>query len=177
MRKLAIVGALAAALAWSARANDPEKTQADAQNDMNKAHAEGQQEVSKAKANAQKDVSKAEADAQKKEADARKDAEKKTSDAQYDRSARSDKGWKHPVFGDKDNFDVKGRIQSVNARSITIQRDNLPPAKLDLDRNTRIELNGDRVSATQLRAGEDVKASFNLRNDKPLAVEIKADRK
>jgi hypothetical protein len=29
----------------------------------------------------------------------------------------------------------------------------------------------------QLKAGQDVKASFNLKGDKPMAIEIKADSK
>ena len=77
----------------------------------------------------------------------------------------------------KDNWDIKGTVQSASATSIIIRREDLPAAKLNIDKNTKIELDGNKVSAAQLKPGEDVKASFNLQNDKPMAVEIKADKK
>ncbi len=178
MRKLAWLGALAAALAWTgARAEDPQQKQADAQHDVNKAKAEAQQDVSKARADANKDVSQAQSDAQKKVSNAEKKAQDKQADARSDAAkhgARSSD--EHPMFGSKDNFEVKGRIASVSSGSITVHRDNLPAAKLDLDKHTKIELDGNRVSASALKPGEDVQASFNLANDKPMAVEIKAKR-
>lgn len=83
---------------------------------------------------------------------------------------------KHPLFT-KDNFDIEGTIQSASSGSITLQRKELPAAKLNVDRNTKIELDGKQVSAAQLQPGQEVKASFNLQNDKPMAVEIKAEKK
>jgi hypothetical protein len=176
MRKLAWIGALAAALAWTgARAEDPQKKQADAQQGVSNAKAEAQQEVSKAKADANKDVSKAQADAQKKVGAAEKKAEDKQADARSD-AAKHERSGKHPIFGSKDNFQVKGRIASVSSGSITVRRENLPAAKLNVDPNTKIELDGDRVSTSALKPGEDVKASFNLQDDRPIAVEIKAKK-
>jgi hypothetical protein len=84
---------------------------------------------------------------------------------------------KHPLFEGKNNFDVDGKIQSVSANSITIHRDDLPPATLMVSKNTKIELDGDQVSAKMLKQGQDVKASFNLNKDKAEAVEIKAEKK
>lgn len=183
MRKLAWIGALAAALAWTGvRAEDPQKKEADAQQDVNKAKADANKDVSKAQADANKDVAKAHADAQKKVGEAEKDAQKKEADARNDAakesahaSAKADDR-KHPTFGDKDNFEVKGRIASVSSSSITVTRDNLPAARLHVDPNTKIELDGDRVSAAALKPGEDVNASFNLQNDRPMAIEIKAKK-
>jgi len=80
------------------------------------------------------------------------------------------------MFEGKDNFDVDGKIQSVSGDKITIARDGLPPATLHVSARTKVELDGDKVSAKQLHQGEDVKASFNLNKDKPEAVEINAKR-
>jgi colicin import membrane protein len=171
MRKLAMASALAAALAWTgARAEDAQKKQAEANQEVSKAKAQAHEDVSKAQADAQKDVAKAQADAQKKEADARQDASKESAHAQG--AMGSDK---HPVFT-KDNFEMKGKVASASSSSITLHREGLPDAKLDVDRNTKIELDGNHVSAGQLQPGQDVKASFNLKDDKPMAVEIKAKK-
>lgn len=97
----------------------------------------------------------------------------------HDRTAQNTKDAaqkRHSLFDGKKNFDVDGKIQKVSAHSITIQRDDLPPATLSVSRETKIELDGNAVSAQQLREGEDVKASFNLNQDKAQAVEIKAKR-
>jgi hypothetical protein len=82
------------------------------------------------------------------------------------------------MFDGKDNFEVKGKISQVSANSITIRRDDdkLPPVKLNVEKATKVELDGNRTSVTQLAQGADVKASFNLREDKPIAVEIKAQK-
>jgi hypothetical protein len=83
---------------------------------------------------------------------------------------------KHPLFDGKDNFEVEGKVQKVSKNSITVTREDLPAATLTLSRHTKIELDGDQVSATRLKPGQDVKASFNLRGDKAEAVEIKAEK-
>jgi hypothetical protein len=83
---------------------------------------------------------------------------------------------KHPLFDGKHNYDLDGKVQKVSNDSITISRDDLPPATLTVSHGTRVQLDGDDVSIERLRPGEDVKASFNLDKEKPEAVEIKAKR-
>jgi hypothetical protein len=83
---------------------------------------------------------------------------------------------KHPLFDGKHNYDLDGKVQKVSKDSITISREDLPPATLTVSRGTRVQLDGDDVSIERLRPGEDVKASFNLDKEKPEAVEIKAER-
>jgi hypothetical protein len=91
--------------------------------------------------------------------------------------ARSDKAEKkHPLFEGKNNFDIEGKIQKASAQSITISREELPAAELKVSGNTKIELDGEQVSAQMLKPGQDVKASFNLNKDKAEAVEIKAEK-
>jgi hypothetical protein len=83
---------------------------------------------------------------------------------------------KHPLFEGKSNFDLDGKVAEVSASSITIQRNELPSAKLHVSKNTKVEVDGQKASVQQLKRGQDVKASFNLKGDKAEAVEIKADK-
>ncbi len=79
------------------------------------------------------------------------------------------------VFDGKKNFDVDGKIQKVSKSSITISRtDGLPPATLGVAKGAKVQLDGNDASISQLKPGEDVKASFNLDRAQPAAVEIKA---
>ncbi len=80
------------------------------------------------------------------------------------------------IFDGKKNFDVDGKVAKVSKDSITIDRKDLPPATLAIARGAKVQLDGDDVSVQQLKAGEDVKASFNLDKDRAEAVEIHAKR-
>ena len=191
MRKLAIVGALAA-LAWAqgVRAEDPQKEKAEAQEKVQKAEAKAAEETREAKAEAQEKT----AEARKEMREEKAEASEKVQKAREDEARRAPgtttgerrdttgatgmmRGEKkHPMFEGKNNYEVKGKIQSVTASSITVRRDEMPPAKLRVDRNTKIELDGERASASQLKEGQEVKASFNLSDDKPMAVEIDAEK-
>jgi hypothetical protein len=82
----------------------------------------------------------------------------------------------HPLFEGKKNFDVDGKVQQASKDQITIQREGLPAATLHVSKDTKVELGGEKASTQQLRPGQDVKASFNLRGDRAEAVEIKADK-
>jgi hypothetical protein len=104
--------------------------------------------------------------------------EQGTGSARGDASARTPgaEEKKHPLFEGKNNFDVDGKVAEVSATSITIQRNELPAAKLHVSKNTKVEVDGQKASVEQLKRGQDVKASFNLQGDKAEAVEIKADK-
>ncbi len=81
------------------------------------------------------------------------------------------------VFEGKSNFDVDGKIQKVSKSSITISRsDGLPPATLGVAKGAKVQLDGNDVSISQLKPGEDVKASFNLDRSQPAAIDIQAKK-
>jgi hypothetical protein len=101
------------------------------------------------------------------------DAPKAQTDTSTKKSAEQPK---HPVFEGKNNFDVKGKVQHASQDKITIQRDDLPPVTLHVSPSTKVEVDGKKAAAGQLKQGQDVRASFNLRGEKPEAVEIKADK-
>src|SRR4051812_37652868 len=50
----------------------------------------------------------------------------------------------YPSFHQRGNYQVKGRVAQVDdlKRTVTISRDRLPPLKLSLVPNTRVQLNG-----------------------------------
>jgi hypothetical protein len=107
-------------------------------------------------------------------ADAPKAQPDQRSHADADRKAGEQP--KHPLFEGKNNFDVKGKVQHASGDKITIQRDDLPAVTLHVSPSTKIEVDGKKTAAGELKQGQDVRASFNLRGDKPEAVEIKADK-
>lgn len=77
----------------------------------------------------------------------------------------------------KDDFKVKGTVAKVSGRSVTVNRDNASPATLQVDRATKIEVDGKAAQLSAVKPGDDVKASFNLRGTRPIAVDLKASSK
>lgn len=161
MRKLMMAGALAVAalVARDVRADEAAKERREAW-----------------------DATKAEAKQESREAQAEvKQESREARDRMNERSAQMQGGAqagekRHPVFDGKDNFEVKGKIQKVSMSSITVARDELPAATLSVSKGTKIQLDGENASMKQLRAGQEVKASFNLQGSKAEAVEIEAQK-
>ncbi len=73
-----------------------------------------------------------------------------------------------------DHFRVYGRVASLDrARSeLTIERRNQPAARLLVDPRTRIQLGGRIAAIDDLEPGTDVRATFNLSGDRPIAIRI-----
>lgn len=176
MTKIAMVGALAA-LAWTlgARADDAAKARQDASDDVRKA----EQDAAKEKREARSEAAEKERKADEKVSEAKRDASADAQDAKHRgehrgaapaRTARN-------AFQGKQNFDVDGRIARIGRESVTIERKDLPAVTLRIQNFTDIQLDGAHASHGQLHPGQDVKASFNLEGDRPVAVEIKADSK
>jgi hypothetical protein len=80
------------------------------------------------------------------------------------------------LFGSSERFEIQGKIASVNAdqSEITILRNNLPPALLKVEPQTKLQVDGRQATLDQLKAGEDVRASFNLSGRRPIALEVNA---
>jgi hypothetical protein len=163
MRKLVLTGVLAAAalFAQGARAADDAAKERQEAREEAKEAAQATQEQAKEQAREQREKM--------------KDQGTGSAEAgQRQAAAKPEK--RHPMFDGKENFSVEGKIQKVSKNSITLQREELPPATLTISQHTKVELDGEQVSAQQLKQGQDVKASFNLRGDKPEAVEINAQK-
>lgn len=190
MKKLTIVAALAA-LAWAqgARADDAQQKTQEAQREAREDVQKAKQEASETKQEARQDAQKAQAEASQEsreaekevretQRDASKQVQETRKDAYQDRQAAagtSGEKKKH-AFEGGENFDVDGKVQKVSSRSITIAREELPAVTLQIQRFTEIQLDGEKTSHVGLKPGQEVKASFNLQGDKPIALEIDAKK-
>jgi hypothetical protein len=80
------------------------------------------------------------------------------------------------LFSSPERFQVSGKIANVapDKGEITIQRSGLPPALLKVEPQTKLVVDGQEAMLNQLKAGEDVRASFNLSGRRPIALEVQA---
>jgi ABC-type uncharacterized transport system auxiliary subunit len=77
-------------------------------------------------------------------------------------------------------FELTGKVASVGegilgvGRSLTIAREDAPPAVLRVADETRIVVDGRVSKLAELRAGDDVKALFDFDKSTPVALQIEA---
>ncbi|MHB8877575.1 MAG: hypothetical protein ACYC8T_28115 [Myxococcaceae bacterium] len=78
------------------------------------------------------------------------------------------------LYQESQAFEIEGTVAKKSKNSVTITRENLPPANLKIHEQTQITLNGQKVNANSLSEGTQVRARFQLDNDQPVAVTIEA---
>ena len=81
------------------------------------------------------------------------------------------------IFKNKDNFEVRGTVSSVDAaqNKITLQREQgLPPVELQVAQGTNITMDGKQSSLQELQPGSEVRAQFNLAQNQPVAIQLEA---
>lgn len=73
-------------------------------------------------------------------------------------------------------WDVEGTVSSVDSanQQITIQRENLPDVQLSLVDQSKISMDGKQASLQDLQPGSEIRASFQLAQDRPVAVSLDA---
>jgi hypothetical protein len=78
-------------------------------------------------------------------------------------------------------YEMKGRVQAVGGgflgmggRSVTIAREDAPPAVVHVADRTRIDVDGRVSRLGDLRPGDDVRVVFDFDKDAPVALEIVA---
>ncbi len=77
-------------------------------------------------------------------------------------------------------YEMDGRLQSVGGgllgigRSITVARDDAPPAVLHVADGTAVALDGRATRLGDLRPGDDVRVLFDFDKDTPVALRIEA---
>jgi hypothetical protein len=154
MRKVLAGAAIAAALAWApaGRAADAKQGRAQQPGDQSAATATGHESGA---------------------GGADRTSRELRNDARADSNPANRKG----EFQGKKNFDVDGKVRHASAREVTIERKGgLPPMTLHVGPSTKVEVDGKHASAAQLKPGQDVKASFNMKGGAPEAVEVKAKK-
>lgn len=80
------------------------------------------------------------------------------------------------MFKDQKNFRMEGTVSSVDPtqRQITVQREGLPPAELQIAQDTQVKVDGKESSLSQIQPGDEVRAEFNLAENQPIAVSVDA---
>ncbi|ADO68655.1 hypothetical protein [Stigmatella aurantiaca] len=71
-------------------------------------------------------------------------------------------------------FDLQGIISKRSDDEVTIARQGLPSAELDVRNETAVWLDGKQVKADSLPEGAQVRAKFQLDGDNAVAVELRA---
>lgn len=71
-------------------------------------------------------------------------------------------------------YELDGIVSKASNGRVTIAREGLPPAALDVRERTRLTLDGKSISASELPEGARVRARFQLSGTEPVAVSIDA---
>lgn len=71
-------------------------------------------------------------------------------------------------------FTVNGTLKGEAMGGITIARQGLPDAELDVRDQTKVMLDGKKVQVGAIPEGAQVRAKFQLEGEEPVAVEINA---
>ena len=79
-----------------------------------------------------------------------------------------------PAFDEERAFDISGTVEESGLDELTLGREGLPPAVLDVRSNTVVFLDGKRSNARLLNEGDRVRAKFQLDGEAVVAVRIDA---
>ena len=71
-------------------------------------------------------------------------------------------------------FSVNGTLKGEAKEAITLARQGLPDANLDVRDQTKVMLDGKKVEIGAIPEGAQVRAKFQLEGEEPVAVEINA---
>lgn len=90
-----------------------------------------------------------------------------------------------PPVTSREPYVMKGTVQSVGegvlglgmGRAVTISRQGAPPAVLNVEDGTRVTVDGRAASVSELRPGDEVRATFDLDGDDPVAIEIEVEER
>jgi hypothetical protein len=74
-------------------------------------------------------------------------------------------------------FQLKGTIEKASKGKISIARQGLPPAELDIRDQTMVRIDGKTAKPDELKEGAQVRARFQLEGSDPVAVRIEAKNK
>ena len=79
-------------------------------------------------------------------------------------------------FKGQDNFQMNGTLLGADAQngSILLQREKMPMALLIVPDSAQVSVNGKKSSLSELQPGAEVRATFNLAQQYPIALEVNA---
>lgn len=74
-------------------------------------------------------------------------------------------------------FTLNGTLEKAGSEELTVARQGLPPAVLDVRNETKVMLDGKKAKASDLKEGAEIKAHFQLEGEETVAVHIDAKSK
>jgi hypothetical protein len=81
---------------------------------------------------------------------------------------------KEGTFKTAQAFSIKGNIKGTGGGGVTIVREGLPEADLDVRKETLVMLDGKKVELKAIPEGAPVSAKFQLEGEEVVAVELRA---
>lgn len=79
-------------------------------------------------------------------------------------------------FEKADNYDIEGRVAQIDlsAGAMVVTRESLPPVLLVAPESVPVKINGKKASLSELTVGSDVRATFNISQNFPIALSLDA---
>ncbi|MHB8878557.1 MAG: hypothetical protein ACYC8T_33075 [Myxococcaceae bacterium] len=69
-------------------------------------------------------------------------------------------------------YDVSGTVVRIEGDKVTLAREGLPPMQLRVETNTMVTLNGYQSNVRAIPEGGQVRAKFQVIDDRPVAVRL-----
>lgn len=79
-------------------------------------------------------------------------------------------------FEKADNYDIEGRVAQLDldAGAMVVTRESLPPVLLVAPESMPVKIDGKKASLGDLAVGSDVRATFNISQNFPIALSLDA---
>ena len=79
-------------------------------------------------------------------------------------------------FKGADNYDIEGRVAQIDlkAGAMVVTRESLPPVLLVAPESVPVQVDGKKASLSDVEVGSEVRATFNITQNFPIALELKA---
>lgn len=71
-------------------------------------------------------------------------------------------------------YKIEGKVEAPEGGRVTIAREGLPDASLDIRDETLVMLDGKKVEASELPEGADVRAQFQIEGQETVALKLEA---
>ncbi len=78
------------------------------------------------------------------------------------------------TFAEGESFKLEGTVERATRERLTIAREGLPSASLDIRNDTEVMVDGQKMKASDLEDGMDVTAHFQIEGREPVAVKVEA---
>lgn len=79
-------------------------------------------------------------------------------------------------FEKADNYDIEGQVAQIDldAGAMVVTRESLPPVLLVAPESVPVKINGKKAALGDLTVGSDVRATFNISQNFPIALSLDA---